>query len=89
MAYLFKQWGEFQDGSTLGKRPSADFVVLNNGRYQTFADEFDLETRNRWSELNATMMARVGKHKAGRLLDGRTWDEIPGATARWPVSKDP
>lgn len=24
-------------------------------------------------------MARVGKRAAGRLLDGRTWDEIPGA----------
>ncbi len=24
-----------------------------------------------------TTMLRVGKHKAGRLLDGRTWDEMP------------
>lgn len=24
---------------------------------------------------------RVGKHRAGRLLDGRAWDEFPGATS--------
>lgn len=23
------------------------------------------------------LMVRVGKHAAGRLLDGRTWDEYP------------
>jgi protein gp37 len=25
---------------------------------------------------------RVGKHRAGRLLDGRTWDELPGKESK-------
>lgn len=25
------------------------------------------------------MIMRVGKKAAGRLLDGRVWDEVPGA----------
>lgn len=29
---------------------------------------------------NEVWMSRVGKHKAGRFLDGRTWDEMPTAT---------
>ena len=26
------------------------------------------------------MVMRVGKHAAGRLLDGRTWDQFPEVT---------
>ena len=29
------------------------------------------------SRCNGTEMSRVGKKAAGRLLDGRTWDEMP------------
>lgn len=32
-----------------------------------------------------TMAVRVGKGRAGRLLDGRTWDEFPQAAARVPA----
>ncbi len=31
----------------------------------------------RFTTPDATPMVRVGKHNAGRLLDGRTWDEFP------------
>ena len=31
------------------------------------------------SHLNGTEMARVGKRVAGRVLDGRVWDEVPNA----------
>lgn len=31
------------------------------------------------SETNEYVMVRVGKKRAGRVLDGRTWDEMPGA----------
>jgi protein gp37 len=32
-----------------------------------------------------TMAVRIGKGRAGRLLDGRTWDEFPQAAARVPT----
>ncbi len=31
-----------------------------------------------WTGDGSTDMARVGKKKAGRTLDGRTWDQLPG-----------
>lgn len=46
--------------------------------------------RKRWLNLaggqgfhgdKLNMMRRVGKKRAGRLLDGRTWDEMPGVRA--------
>ena len=32
---------------------------------------------------------RVGKQAAGRLLDGRTWDQMPGATTPAQRAKEP
>ena len=32
-----------------------------------------------------TMAVRIGKGRAGRLLDGRTWDEFPQEAARVPT----
>jgi protein gp37 len=37
-----------------------------------------IEGDGRW--YMAPLMRRVGKKSAGRLLDGRTWDELPGAS---------
>jgi hypothetical protein len=31
-----------------------------------------------WGRLCPTMMRRVGKKAAGRLLDGREWNQMPG-----------
>jgi len=66
--YLFKQWGEYQptDWKVIG-RPSDKRNVL-------VGDPID-ELGHRWE------MRRVGKGKAGRELDGRTWDEFPQAVA--------
>ncbi len=34
-----------------------------------------------WTDATFEMDFRnVGKHAAGRMLDGRTWDEFPGRT---------
>ena len=66
--YLFKQWGEYQptDWKVIG-RPSDRRNVL-------VGDPID-DLGHRWE------MRRVGKGKAGRELDGRTWDEFPKAVA--------
>ncbi|MFH8804111.1 DUF5131 family protein [Streptomyces sp. NPDC017936] len=64
--YLFKQWGEYQptDWKVIG-RPADKRNVL-------VGDPID-DLGHRWE------MRRVGKGKAGRELDGRTWDEFPKA----------
>ncbi|MPY47071.1 DUF5131 family protein [Streptomyces acidicola] len=66
--YLFKQWGEHQPtGWMVIGRPSDRRNVL-------VGDPID-ELGHRWE------MRRVGKGKAGRELDGRTWDEFPAAVS--------
>ncbi len=75
-AFFFKQWGEFEPTRWRGigherlERHSLDGepprpVVQVGERL----DEFG----HRW------LMRRVGKHAAGRELDGRTWDQYPAA----------
>lgn len=66
--FLFKQWGEYQptDWKVIG-RPSDKRNVL-------VGDPID-DLGHRWE------MRRVGKGKAGRELDGRTWDQFPKAAA--------
>mgnify|MGYP000113704471 CR=1 FL=1 len=34
------------------------------------------------SDLGRVLMSRFGKHTAGRLLDGQTWDELPKVGVR-------
>lgn len=76
--FFFKQWGEWRDGSW-GGPPAA---VLSNGRY-VFPDTYEgrvalsAELRGEWDRFHPAAMARVGKKHAGRLLDGREWNEMP------------
>jgi protein gp37 len=73
--FFFKQWGEWQNGSTLDA--GKDRIVLNDGRVLKSPYTTDQETRDRWSDYHPCMMAPVGKKKAGRLLHGREWNEFP------------
>jgi len=61
--FFFKQWGEYKGVSSLADRIDAD-----RRKCVTVGNE---------SPTGAWMMAKVGKKKSGRLLDGRTWDEFP------------
>lgn len=87
VAFFFKQWGAWQHGSLVtrkGEDHPLEFkgeIVLSDGQHAPFADDFDASTKSRWHELHATMMARVGKKAAGRVLDGRTHDELPAVRA--------
>jgi len=69
--FFFKQQGEFvlSDDDV----PSA--------AAETFASE-RRRTRIRYRVAGGDLMARVGRKAAGRLLDGRTWDEMPGTLTR-------
>jgi protein gp37 len=78
--FFFKQWGEWQDGSRLPGFEGE--IVLNTGRHAKFAEDFTADERSRWPSLFATVMAKVGKKTAGRLLDGREWNEFPRVEVR-------
>ena len=65
--FLFKQWGEWMPASQLhglhALETEVAFLMGANYQCHTFDD--------------GKMTARLGKHAAGRELDGRTWDEYP------------
>jgi protein gp37 len=66
--FFFKQWGEWVEGIG-GNNPQ---IMAADGRTRSLTmgsgDLCNVET---------VTVSRVGKAKAGRLLDGRTWDEMP------------
>jgi protein gp37 len=75
--FLFKQWGNWTPDQP------ADFHRVSGRRYshETFAWG---KNGQKYNPVNPDpddfplMMFRVSKHKAGRLLDGREWNEFPG-----------
>ena len=72
--FFFKQWGEWADADN---GPEDDFAyhgkhdcwVHFNGGYHTGKMGVDF--------FNCYPMYRIGKKSAGRLLDGREWNEYP------------
>ena len=69
--FFFKQWGAWVEHPippTRGKNNGAGLYVLRNGRLGNQGDYWNGD---------AAGMDRVGKKKAGALLDGREWREIP------------
>lgn len=70
VAFHFKQWGEYLPTEETEMHPHQDYAFpfgnLNKERVVL-------------NGLRAARMERVGKHAAGRMLDGRTWDEFPQA----------
>lgn len=66
--FFFKQWGAFApeaDGHDRGSVSLIDRRGQNGNRMQPLVP------------AEAVRMRRVGKGRAGRMLDGRTWDEFP------------
>jgi protein gp37 len=82
---LFKQWGEFRPGSIRpDDRPGVvEVVMLDNGRScannQVGCLELDRELSGDFPRHQPTIMTKVGKSKAGREIDGRTWTQYPRA----------
>jgi protein gp37 len=62
--FFFKQWGEWQPGGGPGQ-----IVLENTGSIQGKAVYMNREP---------APMVRVGKKVAGRELDGREWNGVPG-----------
>lgn len=67
VAFFFKQWGEWGPAIGMAVTHRWDGDALH---------EFN------GGRVEGPGMARVGKKAAGRLLDGRTWDELPNTVAR-------
>ncbi len=75
--FLFKQWGEWEPKQTwldISVRPMV--AIMPDG--SEVANDVNP------NDVGGLRFARVGKKTAGRILDGRTWDEFP-APARRPI----
>ena len=68
--FHFKQWGDWADVTSCKVRMPSHEIRLTVDGCITSVDANP--------EEGEAIMRRVGKQKAGRLLDGRTWDELPG-----------
>lgn len=75
--YYFKQWGEWVPCGPLEADPSfaggEAFEAVGSGR----ASVLCLKTRRFKRFVDGQIMERVRKKRAGRLLDGRVWSELP------------
>lgn len=79
--FFFKQWGEWADCTDAPHRFSAeDYIftaqgkVLGAGHYRHGG-----MVEPEWRQKGGAWMSRAGKSRAGRLLDGREWNAMPGA----------
>lgn len=75
--FFFKQWGEWAPKDHCVDAPSdVKFGALSRGGdWSPGVTAFKREG-NVYHDCEVTMM-RVGKKAAGRILDGRTWDQFP------------
>jgi protein gp37 len=80
VAFHFKQWGEWAPSNCMtGPNP----WPYGKGRFANWIRE-----RGAWHESTipggSTVLARIGKKAAGRLLDGREWSEFPNTAQTAP-----
>lgn len=89
VAFFFSQWGEYSEDfhryNSNGKYLPGFCFVSEAGLVSvpsSIKPERDCEGFNPFDPIlrghpGWTCMQRVGRQRAGRLLDGRTWDEMP------------
>jgi len=82
--FFFKQWGAWAPMEALGakswRRTFWDGTTARGCLRGSDGDLFggrSFETRYPWEDHEYPCMVNVGKHAAGRLLDGREWNELP------------
>jgi protein gp37 len=68
---LFKQWGEW------APRSGADHKLKHGFVNQDGSHESQPYPGEVTSQRGAVAIQKIGKHNAGRLLDGREWNEFP------------
>jgi protein gp37 len=69
--FFFKQWGEWAPGEEDGKH---DHIIITTSGADW--DKLPMEELSR-EMIRAKSMLRVGHRRAGRVLDGQTWEEVP------------
>ena len=81
--FFFKQWGNWcpESGGYYDLKNVALFNEEQNGEQPIYLRDLEPDRRDNWDENQPgdTHIYRVGKKKAGRILDGRIWDEYPNA----------
>ncbi len=77
VAFHFKQWGAWLPTETWMNKPR----VWAHSDGKIYSDRHVAMSDVGWSSLR-----KVGKKAAGRLLDGRTWDEFPPLAEPMEVS---
>jgi protein gp37 len=87
IAFHFKQWGEWAPSFPLAEGkdgPGDTFVNLDGTTGQVWIRDIDGYATNGHGDWDndSHPMTRRGKHRAGRELDGRTWDEFPKSFER-------
>lgn len=71
--FFFKQWGEWED-----RGDALTLTLADQGQHRGGAERVvDLQGGHGFQGADPRVMRRVGKAAAGRVLDGRTWDEVP------------
>jgi len=83
--FFFKQWGAWSPHFPGAPGDLPEYVRSVRVRLVYPTGESDVDVFNRIGDCGtipgSCYMTRVGKARAGRLLDGREWSEFPGARA--------
>lgn len=73
--FFFKQWGEW----TVSDPFDTDDPMTHQLRPASYLERFNqTDLKRGWGPFQ--IKSKVGKKRAGRLIDGRTWDEFPVVT---------
>lgn len=75
--FFFKQWGEWEIASQ-ENRHCGSAMPESNKKYTWVGNNGKTFNPSAPDGLECYAMAKVGKKRAGRLLDGREWNERPG-----------
>jgi protein gp37 len=82
MDFFWKQWGEYEPYEEDAQPPfwNDQHGRMYDGHALDILNPETGEVNPGWHEdslMSPYAFRRVGKHAAGRLLDGRIWDELP------------
>lgn len=74
--FFFKQWGEWKEGNNLENDAK---IVFGDGTLcdPTISSVLGIKEEELVTRPVATLMRKVGKKAAGRVLDSRIWNEFP------------
>jgi protein gp37 len=93
--FFFKQWGEYKPLGSVFKSSEVMFPLAAGIAEESKSIAVGLNGRTYWngdddpvpeSDPDAYVVSRVGKKAAGRLIDGREWNEYPLSTQHSALS---